>query len=70
MQSYESDELEVSLLLIPIGGFLPTTDPRVAGTVAALERELLVDGFLQRASADSRDRPAALGASRGRFSSL
>jgi GH15 family glucan-1,4-alpha-glucosidase len=36
------------LLFIPLSGFLPATDPRVVGTVAALERELLQDGLLLR----------------------
>jgi GH15 family glucan-1,4-alpha-glucosidase len=52
VQAYESDELDASLLLIPIVGFLPADDPRVAGTIAALERHLFVDGFLQRCSND------------------
>ena len=40
--------LDASLLLIPIVGFLPPDDPRVQGTVAAIERELLRDGFVLR----------------------
>ena len=47
-QSFGSGELDASLLLIPIVGFLPPNDPRVHGTVAAIERELLVDGFVLR----------------------
>ena len=47
-QSYGSEALDASLLLIPLVGFLPATDPRVAGTVAAIERELLRDGFVLR----------------------
>ena len=42
-QSYGSDELDASLLLLPLVGFLPPSDPRVQGTLAAVERELLVD---------------------------
>jgi len=34
--------------MIPLVGFLPASDPRVRGTVAAIERELLVDGFVRR----------------------
>ncbi len=41
-------ELDASLLLIPIMGFLPADDPRVLGTVAAIEKELLVDGLVLR----------------------
>ncbi|GIH70076.1 glycoside hydrolase family 15 protein [Sphaerimonospora thailandensis] len=47
-QSYGSHELDASLLLIPIVGFLPPDDPRVVGTIEAIERELLVDGFVLR----------------------
>jgi len=47
-QSYGSDELDASTLLIPILGFLPADDPRVAGTIAAVERDLMRDGFVQR----------------------
>jgi GH15 family glucan-1,4-alpha-glucosidase len=50
VQSYGSDELDASLLLIPQVGFLPADDPRVAGTVRAIERELLRDGLLLRYS--------------------
>ncbi len=48
VQAYGSDALDASLLLIPIIGFLPHDDPRVIGTVAAIERELVVDGFVLR----------------------
>jgi GH15 family glucan-1,4-alpha-glucosidase len=48
VQSYESDELDASLLLLPTVGFLPPTDARIRGTVAAVERRLFVDGFLLR----------------------
>jgi GH15 family glucan-1,4-alpha-glucosidase len=48
VQSYGSKELDASLLLIPTTGFLPPGDPRVAGTIAAVERALLRDGFLLR----------------------
>ncbi|GIH99940.1 glycoside hydrolase family 15 protein [Planobispora takensis] len=47
-QSYGSQELDASLLLIPIVGFLPPEDPRVVGTIEAVERELMVDGFVLR----------------------
>ena len=47
-QSYGSPLLDASLLRIPLVGFLPPDDPRVVGTVAAIERELLVDGFVHR----------------------
>jgi GH15 family glucan-1,4-alpha-glucosidase len=47
-QSYGSDELDASTLLIPILGFLPADDPRVIGTIAAVERDLMRDGFVER----------------------
>ena len=47
-QSYGSDALDASALVMPIVGFLPATDPRIVSTVAALERELLVDGLVLR----------------------
>ncbi len=48
VQSYGSKELDASLLLMPLVGFLPADDVRVRGTVAAIERELTVDGFVLR----------------------
>jgi GH15 family glucan-1,4-alpha-glucosidase len=47
-QTFDGQELDASLLLIPQVGFLPIDDPRVTGTVAAIERELLVGGFVMR----------------------
>jgi GH15 family glucan-1,4-alpha-glucosidase len=47
-QSFGSSELDASLLLIPLVGFLPADDPRVRGTVAAIEQELMIDGFVLR----------------------
>ncbi|MBX6391666.1 MAG: glycoside hydrolase family 15 protein [Frankia sp.] len=47
-QYYGSKELDASLLNMPLVGFLPATDPRVVGTVAAIERELMEDGFVLR----------------------
>jgi GH15 family glucan-1,4-alpha-glucosidase len=51
-QSYGSKDLDASLLMIATVGFLPPDDPRVAGTVAAIERELCRDGFVMRYPAD------------------
>ena len=48
MQAYESDQLDASLLLIPCVGFLPVSDPRVQGTIAAIEKRLLRDGLVLR----------------------
>jgi GH15 family glucan-1,4-alpha-glucosidase len=48
VQYYGGPELDASLLMIPLVGFLPPSDPRVRGTVEAIERELLQDGFVMR----------------------
>jgi len=48
VQSFGDATLDASLLLIPIVGFLPAEDPRVRGTVAAIEERLLRDGFVMR----------------------
>ncbi len=48
VQSFGSEALDASLLLLPAMGFLPHDDPRIRGTVAAIERDLLVDGFVLR----------------------
>ena len=55
-QSYGSKALDASLLLIPQVGFLPPTDDRVLGTIAAVERELSVgDGLLLRYRTEESD---------------
>jgi GH15 family glucan-1,4-alpha-glucosidase len=48
VQSYGSRELDASVLLAPLVGFLPPTDPRVRSTVEAIERHLMVDGLVRR----------------------
>jgi GH15 family glucan-1,4-alpha-glucosidase len=65
VQFYGSTELDASLLQIPILGFLPVDDPRVRGTVAAIERHLLVDGFVMRYRSESV--PDGLPAGEGAF---
>ncbi len=47
-QHYDTKDVDASLLLIPICGFLPPDDPRVLGTIAAVERDLMHDGLLLR----------------------
>jgi GH15 family glucan-1,4-alpha-glucosidase len=47
-QSYGSNALDASVLLIPTHGFLPADDPRVLGTIRAIERNLLREGFVRR----------------------
>ena len=55
-QYYGSDDLDASLLMIPLVGFLPATDPRVKGTIEAVERELIDGGFVLRyQTADTGD---------------
>ncbi len=48
VQSYGSKSLDASLLLIPLVGFLPPEDPRIAATVAAIEKDLMQDGLVLR----------------------
>ena len=48
VQSYGSRSLDASLLLLPAFGFLPPDDPRVRGTIEAIERGLMVGGLVQR----------------------
>jgi GH15 family glucan-1,4-alpha-glucosidase len=48
VQAYDSTQLDASLLLIPLVGFLPADDPRVRGTVEAIEQRLVVDGLVLR----------------------
>ena len=47
-QYYGSKDLDASLLTMALVGFLPADDPRVVGTVAAIERHLMEDGFVKR----------------------
>ena len=46
--AYGSKDLDASLLLLPAVGFLPATDPRIGGTIAAVEQHLMRDGFVLR----------------------
>jgi GH15 family glucan-1,4-alpha-glucosidase len=48
VQYYGSKELDASLLMVALVGFLPASDPRVRGTVEAIERQLMRDGFVNR----------------------
>ncbi len=47
-QKFSGDELDSSLLLMPLVGFLPAEDPRVKGTIEAIEKKLMRDGLLLR----------------------
>jgi GH15 family glucan-1,4-alpha-glucosidase len=53
VQAYGSRNLDASLLMMPLVGFLDPDDPRVRGTVAAIERELMVDGLVLRYPTES-----------------
>ena len=55
-QVYGSDALDASLLTMPLTGFLPVTDERVRGTIEAIERELMHDGFVSTLSATGNGR--------------
>lgn len=48
VQSYGSKIVDANLLLLPLIGFLPPTDPRIIGTIQKIERDLLRDGFVER----------------------
>ena len=48
VQHYGGDTLDASLLLLPLVGFLPVDDPRIAGTIAAIERDLMEGGLVRR----------------------
>lgn len=64
-QSYGSDVLDASVLVIPHYGFLPADDPRMRSTVAAIEKDLLRDGFVLRY--DTRHGNDGLPGSEGAF---
>jgi GH15 family glucan-1,4-alpha-glucosidase len=51
-QSYNRPALDAALLLMPAVGFLPATDPRVQGTIAAIEKNLVQDGYVLRYKAE------------------
>jgi GH15 family glucan-1,4-alpha-glucosidase len=52
VQAYESDQFDASLLMLPGVGFLPISDPRIERTVAAIEKNLMRDGFVIRYSTE------------------
>jgi len=55
VQSYGSKLVDASVLLLPLVGFLPPSDSRVRGTVEAIEKRLLVDGFVLRYDSAATD---------------
>jgi GH15 family glucan-1,4-alpha-glucosidase len=52
VQHYGAKTLDASLLLIPVSGFLPATDPRVVGTIEAIQREICTGPFVWRYSTE------------------
>ena len=66
-QSYGRPELDASLLMIPLVGFLPAHDPRMVGTVAAIEAELCDGGFVHRYAGDSLGEVDGLPGGEGAF---
>jgi GH15 family glucan-1,4-alpha-glucosidase len=55
VQSYGSKNVDANLLMIPKSGFLPASDSRVRGTVEAIERNLIRDGFVMRYDTEEAD---------------
>jgi GH15 family glucan-1,4-alpha-glucosidase len=55
VQAYGSTLVDASTLIIPLVGFLPASDPRVRGTVEAIEKRLVVDGFVLRYDSAATD---------------
>ncbi len=55
IQTYGSDVLDASALLVPVVGFLPPSDRRVTATVEAIQRELTTDGLVHRYATDRSD---------------
>ena len=53
VQHYDSDEPDASLLMLPLVGFLPATDPRIVGTVDYIKDRLMEDGFVHRYRTES-----------------
>ena len=55
VQSYGATDLDASLLMIPLVGFLPPSDPRVRGTIDAIRKNLMRDGLVLRYKTDETD---------------
>ena len=62
VESYGSKMLDASILLLPSVGFLPPQDPRVRGTLAAIEQHLMRDGFVLRHDPREAEKQPAEGA--------
>jgi GH15 family glucan-1,4-alpha-glucosidase len=66
-QYYGSKELDASVLMIPLVGFLPPSDERVVGTVEAIQRELTQDGFVVRYDSEASQHVDGLTGREGAF---
>ena len=67
VQYFGGQELDASLLMIPLVGFLPAQDTRVRATIEAIERELCEDGFVRRYDANASGHVDGLPAGEGAF---
>ncbi len=67
VQSYGSKQLDASVLMLPLVGFLPPDDPRVSGTVTAIERTLMNDGLVARYETSSTGNVDGLPQGEGAF---
>jgi GH15 family glucan-1,4-alpha-glucosidase len=67
VQFYGAKHTDASLLMIPLVGFLPASDRRMRGTVAAVERELSPDGLVLRYASDASEAVDGLPAGEGTF---
>jgi GH15 family glucan-1,4-alpha-glucosidase len=67
VQHYETTEVDASLLMIALVGFLPVDDPRLAGTVDAVREDLTVDGLLLRYRTEGVDAADGLPPGEGAF---
>jgi GH15 family glucan-1,4-alpha-glucosidase len=67
VQSYECDDLDASVLLIPLVEFLPADDQRVRSTLQAIEDELMIEGFVMRDSRHVEPRGAGGRPTEGAF---
>jgi GH15 family glucan-1,4-alpha-glucosidase len=66
-QFYGSEQIDAALLMMPLVGFLPPTDERIRGTVRAIERDLMHNGFVDRYSAEESEAVDGLPGGEGSF---
>jgi GH15 family glucan-1,4-alpha-glucosidase len=67
VQYYGAKQVDASLLMIPLVGFLPASDPRMKGTVAAIQRELMVEGLVHRYPPEGSEKVDGLPPGEGAF---